>query len=84
MRTILYTYEGQRWLLTELAEISGVPRPTLHKRIMAGWTIEQAVTVPTPKQRRAGVVSNLGAFSGTGGGSTLQESANITFSGIDA
>ncbi|MND68160.1 hypothetical protein D3C87_1413720 [compost metagenome] len=84
MRAVFYTYRGQRWLITELAEISGVPRPTLHKRIMAGWTIEQAVTVPTPKQRRAGVVSNLSAFEGTGAGSTSQETPNLTFSGNDA
>nr|KZA97487.1 hypothetical protein A4A59_04870 [Rhizobium leguminosarum] len=79
MRTVLYSYRGQRWLIAELADISGVPAPTLHKRLVAGWTLEQAIATPTPKQRRRGVVSNLGAFEGTGGGSTSQDSANITF-----
>ena len=32
------------------------------------------------KRRSPGVVSNFQAFEGTGGGSTLQESQNITFS----
>ena len=66
--TKLYTYNGQRYLLTELAEITGVPCGTLHKRLMAGWTMEQALGTPTPKQRRAGVVSNFPASLGTGGG----------------
>ncbi|TIX89296.1 hypothetical protein [Rhizobium sp. P44RR-XXIV] len=84
MKTVLYTYLGQRWLLSELADITGVPRFTLRARLADGWTMEQALGTPTPKQRRAGVVSNLSAFEGTGAGSTSQESANITFSGNEA
>lgn len=84
MKTLLHTYRGQRWLLSELADITGVPRCTLRARLADGWTMEQALGTPTPKQRRAGVVSNLLAFEGTGAGSTLQETPNITFSGIDA
>jgi hypothetical protein len=84
MKTLLYTYLGQRWLLSELSEITGVSRDTLRERIAAGWTMEQALGTPTPKQRRAGVVSNLPAFEGTGAGSTAQETPNIIFSGIDA
>lgn len=85
MRSALYTYNGTRWLMHELVELSGVPRPTLHARIMAGWTIEQAIGTPTPKQRRAGVVSNLPAFEGTGGGSLPQaKNPEYNFSGIEA
>jgi hypothetical protein len=80
MKTILHTYRGQRWLISELSDMTGVPRDTLRARIADGWTMEQALGTPTPKQRRRGVVSNLGVFEGTGGGSTAQESPEITFS----
>ncbi|MCS0460340.1 hypothetical protein [Rhizobium favelukesii] len=76
----LYTFRGQRWLLKELSEITGIPACTIHARIRLGWTMEQALGSPTPKQRRAGVVSNLPAFEGTGAGSTAQETPKITFS----
>lgn len=79
MRATLHTYRGKRWLVVELAQISGVPAQTLRKRISDGWTMEQALGTPTPKQRRAGVVSNLPAFEGTGGGSTSQETTNLSF-----
>lgn len=79
MRAFLYTYRGQRWLLSELSEITGIPAATVKARIEAGWTMEQALGTPTPKQRRAGVVSNLGAFEGTGAGSTAQETSNLSF-----
>ena len=84
MRAVLYTYRGQRWLIAELAEITGVPAQTIRKRLADGWTTEQALGMPTPKQRRAGVVSNLPAFEGTGAGRTVQETPNITFSGNEA
>ena len=80
MRTKLYQFRGQRWLMNELAEASGIPAGTIHKRITLGWTIEQAVVTPSLKQRRAGVVSNLAAFEGTGAGTVLQEMPEITFS----
>lgn len=76
---LLIEFRGRRWLLSELAEITGIP----HNTIRLGWNVEQAIGTPTPKQRRAGVVSNLSAFQGTGGGSTAQEMPNITFSGND-
>lgn len=81
MRNVLYTWRGQRWLMNELVEMSGVSRPTLQARFKAGWTVEQAVATPTPKQRRAGVVSNLSDFEGTGGGSNARYSVQIDFSG---
>jgi hypothetical protein len=81
---ILIEYLGRRWLLSELSEITGIPHNTIRQRFGLGWNVEQALGTPTPKQRRAGVVSNLSAFEGTGAGSTAQETPNITFSGIDA
>lgn len=81
---ILIEFRGRRWLLSELAEITGIPHNTIRQRLSLGWNAEQAIGTPTPKQRRAGVVSNFSAFEGTGAGSTAQETPNITFSGIDA
>lgn len=79
-RLTLYEFRGTRYTATELAELSGVPRGTLYQRLAHGWTIEQAVTVPTIAQRRRGVVSNFSTVSGTGAGSTAQETPEITFS----
>ncbi|SIP96901.1 hypothetical protein SAMN05880582_101207 [Rhizobium sp. RU20A] len=81
---ILIEYRGRRWLLSELVKITGIPRTTICKRLTDGWTVEQALGHPTPTQRRAGVVSNLEAFEGTGAGGTAQETPNLTFSGFDA
>lgn len=75
----LIEYRGKRWLVSELTAITGIPSSTIRKRISDGWTMEQALGTPTPKQRRAGVVSNLPAFEGTGGGSTSQETTNLSF-----
>lgn len=77
----LYEYKGARYSMDELVQASGVPYATLCKRIhFRGWTLEQALSIPTPKQRRRGVVQNFGPFEGTGAGSTAQEIPEITFS----
>jgi len=78
-RVILHTFNGTRFTIGELAEMSGVPSGTLYQRLRKGWTVEQAVSLPTLAQRRRGVVSNLPGPMGTGGGSTAQETPNITF-----
>jgi hypothetical protein len=80
MRPDLHAFRGNRYLLSELSDMSGVPMNTLRARINDGWTIEQTMMRPTPKQRRAGVVSNFPPFEGTGAGSTAQEIPEITFS----
>lgn len=59
MNRSIFTYSGQRWLLSELAAVTGVPSTTIRKRLARGWTLEQSVTTPTPKQRRTGIVSHL-------------------------
>lgn len=81
MTAYIYEFRGNRYLIRELVEISGVDGETIRKRLMRGWTLEQALTTPTIKQRRAGVVSNFAALAGTGGGSVAQDRAEIEFSG---
>lgn len=78
--TILREFRGTRYTLTELSQASGVAYNTLHSRLFTlGWTVEQAVMTPSPKQHRAGVVFNFVPLEGTGAGSTAQESPKITF-----
>lgn len=71
----LLEFRGTRYLLKELAEMSGVDRPTIRARLADGWSLEQALCIPTIKQRRAGVVMNFPPFAGTGAGSEMQETA---------
>ena len=78
--TKLIEHSGTRYTTSEVSRISGVSVATIRQRLNSGWTTTQAIATPTPKQRRAGVISNLPAFEGTGAGSTSQETPNITFS----
>jgi hypothetical protein len=78
-RIVVHKFNGVRYSTRELAEMSGVPFHTLRARLRRGWTIEQAVTVPTIQQRRRGVVSNRIAIDETGALSTAQERSNISF-----
>lgn len=78
--TTLHVFHGTRHTLNELASMCGVSAGTLRNRLHRGWTLEQAMHTPTPKQRRAGVVINFEPLKGTGAGSTAQEIAEITFS----
>lgn len=75
----LYEFRGTRYLLRELSDLSGVETNVIRARLRCGWTIEQALAIPTPKQRRAGVVFNFEGSKGTGAGSTLRETPNIGF-----
>lgn len=88
---------AQRWLafgkeqsIADWAKEYGIAKGTIRTRLRHGWTMEKALRVPPAHMgKRAhnplpGVVSNLPASTGTGAGSTAQETANITFSGSDA
>lgn len=75
-----HTYAGHTLTLRQWAERVGIPQMTLAGRIHRGWTLEQALCIPTVQQRRAGVVFNFPPFEGTGAGSTSRESAQIDFS----
>ena len=50
----LYEFRGRRYLLRELSDLSGVERNVIRARLADGWTLEQALCIPTIKQRRAG------------------------------
>jgi len=76
----LYEFRGTRYLLRELSDLSGIERNVIRARLADGWTVEQAVCIPSVQQRRRGVVFNFLPFEGTGAGSFPQESPEITFS----
>lgn len=75
----MHHFRGHRYRTGQLASLTGIAADTLRHRLALGWTVEQAVMTPTPAQRRRGVVVNFPGVSGTGAGSTAQETPNITF-----
>lgn len=78
--TVLHQFRGTRYTTLELAKMSGVSTDVIRKRLSDGWTLEQALCIPTVQQRRRGVVMNFAPFEGTGAGGTAQEISNISFS----
>ncbi|GGA78003.1 hypothetical protein GCM10011491_01480 [Brucella endophytica] len=83
----LYSAFGHTRTLKEWAEATGLSSHTIRSRLARGWTIEDALTGTVneagkrmQKAHRPGVSSNFGPSDGTGAGSTLQASDNITFS----
>lgn len=70
-----------------LARKAGIDPRTVDSRIRRGWPLELALSEPPGARMgrlahgRPGVVSDFERSKGTGGGSTLQETPNITFSG---
>ncbi len=77
---VRHTFAGKCLTLREWAEVVGVSASSIGQRLRFGWTIEQALTTPTPQQRKRGVVSNFEAFEGTGAGSIAREISEIIFS----
>ncbi|MCR4520960.1 hypothetical protein [Bosea sp. 47.2.35] len=76
-----YTALGKRLSLNEWAAETGFSVHTIRNRLGYGWTIERAVTErPKTGRRGRGVVFNFPPVSGTGAGSTAQETPEITFS----
>lgn len=75
----LHSFLGTRYTTSELAEICGVPAGVLRSRIRNGWTIEQAMSVPTIQQRRRGVFVNSFRLVGTGEGTSALERSQIDF-----
>ena len=43
----LYEYQGQLYSVKQLEKISGISKHTLYKRLKNGWSIEEAVEIPT-------------------------------------
>ncbi len=83
-----YTFDGKTLSITEWSAHTGLLATTIRSRLWKGWDIASALSLPVDRhgnrQHEPGVVSDLSAFAGTGAGSTVQETPNITFSGIDA
>lgn len=77
-----YVFEGRALTVIQWAEVSGMSVSAIRKRLRKGWSIERTLTTPLDPRgtTRRGVASNFDASKGTGGGSTSQESPNITFS----
>jgi hypothetical protein len=76
----------------KLKHSTGINPLTVLTRLRRGWSRERALTEPVgkslgrPANRQKptpGVSPDFAPFEGTGAGSALQKSANITFSGID-
>lgn len=75
----LFFHHGKMMSLREWSRYLGVKHSTLLRRIREGWPIELALTSENFRGRR-GVVSNFASSEGTGGGSSAQETPEITFS----
>lgn len=73
-----YNAYGRTLTLREWSEVVGISKGALDARLRYGWTIEQTLSVPTPGQRRRGVVSNIEGYEGTGAGGFAQDMSNIT------
>lgn len=66
--TVFYEFRGQRLTLSQIHDmkLSDVSRNALWKRLNSGWTPEDAVMTPSPKQHRflfRGVMKSLYAVS---------------------
>ncbi|WP_320202370.1 hypothetical protein [Agrobacterium rosae] len=90
--TVRFEYDGKTLTIAEWSELSGVNAVTIRQRLRNGWAISRAIEKADGRAtrvrisgkrpaRRPGVSSVFGRSKGTGGGSTLQETPNITFSG---
>ncbi len=47
------TYRGKSMILSEWSRLLGISPSALRKRLELGWSVSQALTVPTNNQRRA-------------------------------
>lgn len=75
---------GETRTMQEWADRYGLTLAQITSRLNQGWTVERAVTQPTGQRNRdwgsTGGTSNFGAFKGTGGGRSAQDSPKIDFS----
>lgn len=77
---MLHEFRGRSYTLKDLAQMSGIASNTLQKRLYRGWSIEQAMCIPSSKQIKRGVVMNFPPVLGTGAGGFAQEIHKISFS----
>lgn len=69
------SFQGRTKTIAEWAKTTGLTNADIYYRLNNGWTLEKTLT--TPNRKRRGVVCNLPASVGTGGGSSAQEITNI-------
>lgn len=46
----LLTMNGETHTMTEWAEVTGISRETIQRRLQRGWTVEKALTVPVHRR----------------------------------
>lgn len=73
-----YTFDGRTLTLAEWASVTGLNSETIRSRLKNHWSIEAALTTP-PRISGPGVPSDFAPLEGTGGGSTAQETPNLSF-----
>lgn len=84
--TKTFTHDGNTLSLSDWAQQTGLKVKTLQSRLRKGWSLELALSEPTGARlgnrahRKPGVVFDFPPSKGTGAGSTLQATINITFS----
>lgn len=73
----LITFEGESLTYAQWADRTGLTIAQIASRLRQHWTVERALTQPVGQRNRGwgatGVVSNLCASIGTGGGRSLQD-----------
>src|SRR5690606_31396623 len=80
VKAALHTVNGVSKTLRKWAEHAGVTYGTLFARLRSGRTLAEAIAMPKGQHRPkgAGVSRDFKASMGTGAGSTLQATQNIT------
>lgn len=51
-RSVHIVYEGEQMLLVELTEKLGLDRQIVYGRLNAGWSLDEALTIPVKKYRK--------------------------------
>lgn len=88
-----YSHDGQNLTIAQWSEVSGVRASIIRQRLYEGWHISRAVLKIDGRKTRLrisgrrhakgwqapGVSFDFGASKGTGAGSTLQETPNLSF-----
>lgn len=74
-RAKLLCYDGLTLSIPEWGDRLNIPSIRLYKRLSSGWSVERTLStkIDARAERQLGVVKNLSASSGTGGGSTTQD-----------
>ena len=49
---VYLTYQGERYILSDLARKAGISHSLMHYRLKNGWSVERAVETPAKKKSR--------------------------------